>query len=300
MVRASAAAETRGEGVRFYCSSGGNAGLACITAANSLSCPVVIVVPMTTSALMVARIKVRGAEVHQVGENWPAADRYLREELLARDPVGVYVSPFDHVDVWDGAATLVDELATQMEEIDCVVCSVGGGGLLNGIMEGISRNSWHPPPKILAIETEGADSLNLCARTGTHAALPGITSIATSLGATKVSERSYRWLRESPYLTSLVVSDSHAATSCVRFADDARFLVEPACGATLAVAYFPDVVGLREKVQEGSSKEWSHHNVVLVVCGGSATTLDMLENYRTEFTVTTEQMNSDGEMIGGP
>jgi L-serine/L-threonine ammonia-lyase len=236
---------------------------------------------------MIDRLKARGAEVHQVGENWPAADRHLREELLARDPFGVYVPPFDHPDVWDGAATLVDELATQMDEVNCIVCSVGGGGLLNGVMEGVSRNSWHGsrPPKVLAMETRGADSLNLCARTGTQAALPGITSIAISLGATKVSERSYRWLRENPQqLTSLVVDDSHAATSCVRFADDARFLVEPACGATLAVAYFPDVVGLREKVQDGSSKDWGSHNVVLVVCGGSAVTLDMLEKYRSEFT----------------
>jgi L-serine/L-threonine ammonia-lyase len=291
MVRASTAAQCRGEDVRFYCSSGGNAGLACITAAAALGRAVVVAVPLTTPAFMVGKLTARGAEVHQVGGDWPAADRFLRERLLAADPAGVYVPPFDHPDIWDGAASLVDELARQVPGPDAVVCSVGGGGLLNGVMQGVARNSWGAGgggnvPRVLAVETRGADSLNLCARTGTHAALPGITSIATSLGATKVSERSFRWLRESRHLSSLVVEDCHAATSCVRFADDARVIVEPACGATLAVAYFPEAAGLRDRVRDASSKkEWRDYNVVLVVCGGSATTLDMLGKYRTEFAV---------------
>ncbi|KAM0794279.1 tryptophan synthase beta subunit-like PLP-dependent enzyme [Usnea florida] len=95
----------------FYSSSGGNAGLACVTAARSLGRPATVVVPVTTKPLMVAKIRNAGAaDVIQTGASWAEADRYLREEVLARDGDGVYVPPFDHEDVgWGDVNVLAVE-----------------------------------------------------------------------------------------------------------------------------------------------------------------------------------------------
>ena len=41
---------------------------------------------------------------------------------------------------------------------DVVVLSVGGSGLLSGVVEGLHRNGWIDVP-VIAVETEGADSL---------------------------------------------------------------------------------------------------------------------------------------------
>jgi L-serine/L-threonine ammonia-lyase len=273
--------------VHFYCSSGGNAGLACATSALSLGRRATIVIPTLTKPLMKRKLQALGVEVHQVGDNWPQADRYLREELLAKDPHGVYVPPFDHPDIWDGASSIVTELREQMrhQPIHGIVCSVGGGGLLNGIMQGIDTTvSWAADikPRVLAVETIGADSLHASVVAGQHVTIPGITSIATSLGATRVSEKTWAWTQQCPdVLESLVVSDADAAVSCVRFADDARILVEPACGATLAVAYNGE---LRQRLGKGlSDEEWAMRNVVLEVCGGSGVTLDILADYREKY-----------------
>lgn len=46
-----------GGGVHFYCSSGGNAGLACATAAATLGQACTIVVPTLTSAYMIDKIR---------------------------------------------------------------------------------------------------------------------------------------------------------------------------------------------------------------------------------------------------
>lgn len=273
--------------VHFYCSSGGNAGLACATSALSLGRKATIVIPTLTKPLMKRKLQALGVEVHQIGDNWPQADRYLRESLLAKDPNGVYVPPFDHPDIWDGASSIVAELREQMREqpIHGIVCSVGGGGLLNGIMQGVDTASSWPAdtrPRVLAVETVGADSLNASVRAGEHVTIPGITSIATSLGATRVSDKTWQWTRQCPdVLESLAVSDADAAVSCVRFADDARILVEPACGATLAVAYNGE---LRQRLGKGlSDEEWAMRNVVLEVCGGSGVTLDMLADYKEKY-----------------
>src|SRR5437762_9657824 len=128
----------------FYASSGGNAGLACATAARSLNLPSTIVVPTSTSPLMASKIRAAGGSVIQIGETWKEADAYLRNELLPQDQGGIYVPPFDHPDIWSGNATVVEEVVAQMREDvhdgalpDILVCSVGGGGLLNGLVQGI-------------------------------------------------------------------------------------------------------------------------------------------------------------------
>ena len=56
---------------------------------------------------------------------------------------------------------------------DVVVLSVGGGGLLCGIIEGLRRNDMAHVP-ILAVETEGADSLGASLRAGQHVEIEDI------------------------------------------------------------------------------------------------------------------------------
>lgn len=305
----------------FYCSSGGNAGLACATAAATLLQPCTIVVPLTTPGYMVDKLRSLGAEVVQTGANWAVADAHLRESLLSKDAErGVYVPPFDHPHVWAGAAGMVDEMVRQVSvldrrgnsrtggrlpnedeegaRVDAIVCSVGGGGLLCGIMEGIDRLAQTTtrnetgaaaaaavgtPPRVLAIETVGAESLDASIKAGKLVALPTITSIAISLGAPTVAARAFQWTQEAEHLSNLVVSDADAVMGSLRFADDARMLVEPACGAAICPAYNGQ---LRKCLGEGlTDEEWSKKNVVLVVCGGSLVSLDLLRGYREKYGI---------------
>lgn len=221
--------------VHFYCSSGGNAGLACVTAAKALGRPATVVVPVSTKPLMIAKVRNAGAsELIQVGKTWAEADTYLREELLKKNEGGVYVPPFDHNEIWEGNSTLAQEVADQMrgmegEQPDAMVCSVGGGGLLCGVLLGLERQHWSKSCKVLALETEGADSLNKALRKGQLITLPGITSIATSLGATRVAQKAFD-LAQSHNVKSAVLSDAEAAMGCWRLADDERIMVEAACG----------------------------------------------------------------------
>ena len=268
--------------VHFYASSGGNAGLACATSAVALQRPATIVIPVTTSEMMKNKLLDLGVEVHQTGKNLAAADEYLRTELLAKDPNGVYVPPFDHPHVWDGASTIIPELRDQMDEpIDAIVCSVGGGGLFNGLMQGIESFPWSGhKPEVVGVETAGADSMNASLRANEHITLPEITSIATSLGCSRISAETWKWC-QYPNTHSLVVSDADAAISCVRFADDARHLVEVSCGAALVPVYKGE---LRKRLGQGvTDEEWAQKNIVLIVCGGSGVSLGILEQYRQEY-----------------
>lgn len=283
--------------IHFYTSSGGNAGLACITAANTLGRPATVVVPLTTLPHMIAKLRDLGADVLQVGESWFFADKHLREVVIPeyerKHPGGkaVYVHPFDHQDVWDGAETLVDELAVHFDkglkkQIDGIMCSVGGGGLLCGVMQGVQKlkDSGRGRPVVVAVETVGGNSLNASVQAGELVTLPAITTIATSLGATRVAEQAFAWTRRAGEgLVSTVVTDKDAVAAVSRFLDDERMLVETACAATIAAVYNGD---LKRHLGKGlDNEEWAAKNIVIVVCGGSNINLGMLEKYRKEYGV---------------
>ncbi|EGO61165.1 hypothetical protein NEUTE1DRAFT_76967 [Neurospora tetrasperma FGSC 2508] len=275
--------------IHFFCSSAGNAGLACATTAHTLACPATIVVPTSAQEPVLRRLRGLGATVVIHGSSWFEADTHLREgEKTQKKTKQVYVPPFDHEDIWSGAATLMDEVAEQMRVVhrayvDAVVCNVGGGGLLNGIMEGVWEVGGGKEPRVLAIETVGADSFNQSVKAGELVKMKQITSIASSLGAVQVSKKTWEWSQMvgGENLVSATVTDAEAAMASVRFADEHRMLVEVSCGATLATAYNGD---LRRYLGKGlSDEEWRNVNVVMVVCGGSHVSVDVLKAYREKY-----------------
>ena len=75
-----------------------------------------------------------------------------------------------------GHASMVEEIKAQLQGVvpDLVVLSVGGGGLMNGVLEGLHRVGWVSVP-VLAMETQGADSLNACVQSGQWVTLDKIT-----------------------------------------------------------------------------------------------------------------------------
>jgi L-serine/L-threonine ammonia-lyase len=284
--------KSRSPPLHFYCSSGGNAGLACATVAKMISYRATIVVPSSTSQLLVRKLRDLGAEVIQIGENLAAADLYLRKELIGCDPNGFYVPPFDHPIIWAGQESLLSEVYDQMAEkggFDAVVCSVGGGSMLIGIQQTIKKRvaaSDGPAPMVLAVETRGAESLNASLISGRHVTLEKITSIATSLGVSRVAEKSYEWAQEKN-VRSIVLSDAEAAIGCVRFADEERILVETSCGVSLAAVYNGAL--RREFGKCMGDEEWARIKVVVSVCGGSDVTLERLEEYRERYCCETPE-----------
>jgi L-serine/L-threonine ammonia-lyase len=262
--------------IHFYSSSGGNAGLACVCAAVTLGAPASIVVPMSTTPYMMDKIRAAGAaDVIQFGASWAEADAHLKEVVIpqasARGETPVYVPPFDAQDIWDGHATMVKEILEQLEgPPDAVVCSVGGGGLFCGMMQGLDAAGLSSV-RVAAVETEGAHSLAASLEQGSLATLPAITSIATTLGARQVAAKAFEYAQRDN-VTSVVLKDMEAMEGCVRFADDERIMVEAACGVSMALCYGSRLRRYLPQLTEKSK-------VVMVVCGGSNVNTQMLSEW---------------------
>ena len=230
---------------------------------------------------MIGKIREAGAaEVVQEGTSWYEADAYLKDVVIPeaekRGEIPVYVPPFDAREIWEGNATIVPEVVEDLgQSPDVVVCSVGGGGLFCGLMLGREQAEKKGEGiKVLAVETEGADSLNLSLREGRLSTLPAITSIATTLGARTVAKTAYEYAK-SDSVKSVVLQDREAMEGCVRFANDERIMVEASCGVCLALCYGGRLRQVLPELTEASK-------VVIVVCGGKNISANMLQTWEEQ------------------
>lgn len=248
----------------IVCPSGGNAGFSAAYAARKLGLPAVIVVPETTSHAVRETIAAAGAQVIVAGSAFDEAHAHAL--ALAESTNAALIHPFDDPLLWRGHASLIDEVVAAGAPFDVVIASVGGGGLLAGIVEGLRRNGLNHVP-VIAVETEGAASFHRSIAEKRLVTLPAITSIATSLGAKRVAPHILELTARHPII-SVTVSDADAVAACLAFADSHRVLVEPACGAALAVP----------QVHAELMRPYRHP--LIEVCGGVGVSIEKLAAWK--------------------
>ncbi len=244
-------------------SSGGNAGIATAYAGSKLNVPVVVIVPESTSGSAISAMRQFGAEVQIHGHGWLEAHQFA-ESLV--EQTSVLIHPFDDPLLWPGHATMIDEVVESGCVPDAIVLSVGGGGLLTGVAQGLKRHGLSDS-LIVAVETSGAASLAASLQANKLVMLDRIDTIANTLGARQVSAAALEVAR-TMNVSSHIVSDQQALDACKRFLDDHRVLVEPACGAALAAVY-DDAPPLKHA-----------RNILVIVCGGMGVSLNQLEQWQ--------------------
>ena len=264
--------------IHFYAASGGNAGIACVHAAILLGYPATVVIPRASKPTMITRLWAMGAtNVILHGGSIAEAQEHIHTTLLPQDPSGIFVPPFDHEDVWDGNATVMREIVEQLGGAapDVVVCSVGGGGLMNGIMQVIDEQQSADKVQVVAMETDGADSLHQSLKAGKLITLPKITSQATSLGVVRVAQKTFDYAQRSN-VTSVVLPDSEAARGCCLLAEHERMMVELTVGVNIPICYG----GMLQRLLGNKKLLNRDSTVVIVVCGGNDICIDYLVAWR--------------------
>ncbi|KDO31456.1 hypothetical protein SPRG_04071 [Saprolegnia parasitica CBS 223.65] len=242
-------------------SSGGNAGLAVACSAQQLGVPATVFVPESTPEYMRARLEVEGVTVKVAGKVWLEAHEAATAFMQTKESGTVaYIPPFDHPDIVDGNSSVIAELTQQIPQPDLIVVAVGGGGYFSGISQGLETYGWSAT-KVLTMETHGANKMQQSMASNSRVTLRSINTLARSLGASAVSETAFAYAQKLRVHASSV-SDEDAVAACLRFASDHKFLVEPACGATLAPLYNGQLASI---LGDDFAKIDS---ICLMICGG--------------------------------
>ncbi|HET9843875.1 MAG TPA: pyridoxal-phosphate dependent enzyme, partial [Gammaproteobacteria bacterium] len=177
----------------FIASSGGNAGMSVAFAGKKLKRKTTIIVPKTTSHMMIQKIRHLHAQVIVHGDNWNEADE-LALQKVEEEKLN-YIPPFDHPRIWQGYESLIDEFVQDNYKPDVIILSVGGGGLFTGIVQGLVKHGWNAIP-IITVEPEGAATLAKAIEKKEHITLTEIKTIAGTLGAKKIANEAYLWCQK--------------------------------------------------------------------------------------------------------
>lgn len=267
------------KGIHAFSSSGGNAGLAVAYASRHMGIPCTVVLPEISKPVIIEKLKTFGAEVVVHGKHWGEADEYLRTDLIKSldDRIyPVYCHPFDNPLVWEGHGQMIDEIVDQLlpeelKRVKGVAVSAGGGGLYNGVVYGLEKHGLDAP--VLVLETDTTPSFQKAVEAGKLVKLDKIVTLATSLGAPLISQKSLDNYHSHKTFVE-VLSDLDAAKGTIDFHDKFGHTVEPACGVTLSAVF--DHSELLQKFAPLEPEDI----VILIVCGGWGVSPATLEEYR--------------------
>ena len=261
-----------------FSSSGGNAGLAAAYAARYYDVECTVVLPEATKPEVVEKLHGLGANTLLHGAHWGEADAYLRDVVIKSvkdDEYPVYCHPFDDPVVWEGHSEIINEILKEQQlpsfdKVRGVVCSVGGGGLYNGIVEGV-RPYGIP---VLAMETAQAPTFNETVKADKLIHLETVKTIASSLGSPYLSSKSFE--NYKLHATHLgLIDDLDAVQGSIDLYDKFNYLVEPACGASVATIF------RKQELLKKFGELKPDDIVIIIVCGGAGINEDLIEQYRT-------------------
>lgn len=271
------------QNLHVFTSSGGNAGIAAAYASKFYGVPCTVVLPQTVKQTTLDQLSDLGASIMIFGEHWGAADEHLRNVVMpktAKDEAQLYCHPFDNEILWEGHGDIVDEMVYQLKDLNVdpvhvkgIVCSCGGGGLYNGLVAGCHRNPLLKDVPMLVLETFQTASFDAAIKANEIVALPKIETLVTTLGSPYVATQTLANYKS--HKTSVrLMDDLEAVEGTIEYFDKYGVLVEPSCGATVATA-----TRKKDFLQVFGSLG-AEDVIIFIICGGSATSVETLENYR--------------------
>ena len=153
-----------------------------------------------------------------------------------------------------GASGVGLELMEDILNLDAVIVSVGGGGLISGVAAAVKEIN--PNCKVYGVEPVGANSMSQSMLKGEPITLTKVETIADSLSPPMSLPFGLALCQK--YVDEIVtVSDDLICTGMTLFQEEAKLAVEPAAGAAMAGMISP----LRSKLK--------NKRVGLIVCGAN-------------------------------
>ncbi len=165
-----------------------------------------------------------------------------------------FIHPFDGKFTIQGTASLGFEICQQIENIDNIIISVGGGGLIAGVGSIIHQK--FPHCKIIGVEPEGANGLSDSIKNNKPLRNVIINSIADSLCAPLHMPYSFS-ICKNVINKMVIVSDQEMKQSMKFMFDNYKLALEPACVAGIAAL----TGSLKNKLQ--------NQNTLVILCGSN-------------------------------
>jgi len=232
--------------------STGNHGAAVSLAMKILDVNGKIIVPKNIAHNKLLNIKRLGGIVEFYGKD--CIESEFRAKEISKEIGSTYISPYNDPEIITGQGTIGIELDNQLKNVDEVIVSVGGGGLISGI--GGYLNQVQPEAKIVACSPKNSCVMYESLNAGRILDLPSKQTLSDgTAGGVEEGSITYDICKE--VIDDFVLVSEREISLGIKYAiDDDHQLIEGSAGAAIA-AFIK-----RKKILTGK-------RVVIIICGGN-------------------------------
>ncbi len=210
----------------IVCASAGNHAQGVAYSCNLLGLAGKIFCPLTTPPQKIGRIKIHGGEnidLKLVGNNFDECLEIAKNYCLEND--GLFIHPYDDIDIIEGQGTVGKEILTQKKNIDILMGCLGGGGLMSGVGSYFRKIS--PESLIYGVEPLGAESMTLAFKKGGACKMEHIDNFVDGASVSRVGELTYSLCKESMD-DIFLVNNGRICNEMLELYQEDGIIVEPA------------------------------------------------------------------------
>ena len=235
--------------------SAGNHAIAASWAAYKLGMSAKVVMRSTANPYRISQAKMHKAEiiiVDEIDEVFKTANELVDKELRT------FIHPFEGLNTTLGTSGVGLEFIESVPNLDAVIVSIGGGGLISGVAAAVKLVN--PDCKVFGVEPIGADTMYKSFKKGKTIQNVKINSIVDSLSPPMTLPFSFAVCKK--FIDEIVtVSDDEICAAMVILQEETKLAVEPAAAATLSALIGP----LRDKL--------CNMKIGLLMCGANIDTI---------------------------
>ena len=232
--------------------STGNHGAAVAFALSQLGSEGLIFIPENASETKIEAIRRIGGVIRHHGTDNADTEIFARE--YADQNNMTFISPYNDPMVVSGQGTIGIEMLKQLVEIDTVIVSVGGGGLISGIAGYLKAIK--PGINVIGCSPENSQVMIQSVRAGKILDLPSLPTLSDgTAGGLEPGAITFEFCRSlvDDYIT---VTEDEIIHAMKLFMSSHHMLIEGAAGVALASV-------LKYK------KQLRGRNIVVIICGGN-------------------------------
>ena len=232
------------------CSAGNHAqGVA--LAAKEKNIKATIFMPATAPISKVEATRSYGSDIKLIDGVYD--DAYNAAVEFQKETNGIFIHPFNDIDVIAGQGTIALEILEQLNDVDAIVVPIGGGGLIAGVAATIKQIK--PDCKVYGVLAAGAGSMYESFKQDRRIELNNVSTFADGTAVKLPGEITYDYCKK--YVDDVVlVSEDEIATAVLTLMEKEKMVSEGAGALSVAAVLF-DKIPLENK------------NIVCLVSGGN-------------------------------
>ncbi len=162
-------------------------------------------------------------------------DAYNEACRLRDEKNYTFIHPFNDENVIAGQGTIGLEIMNEMNDVDAVICAIGGGGLISGVACAIKH--LNPNVKVYGVQAEGAASMYESLKKGEVTVLDKASTIADGIQVKEPGDLTFKYVQQ--YVDDVVtVSDDEISTAILTLIEKQKMVAEGAGAAPLAAVMF--------------------------------------------------------------